>query len=374
VEVLEELMGRQLSFEQFTLYDFSECYHHVSCVTEWFYDGYRRVINDFHVPSMFKDNFRVTLSKSGTFFRLQTRISPTLLNAADRVEQEFDPRNRDTSTIISSICQTVNVIANDLGTDFDNQWSEGNEYALPFPCNPLLHVGIVWQYGNQKLLEYRAARASSYARETLHQQIPLLRVIFMSQDMQRMSAMKADKVVILQSPTRNLRGAGLSAPLPPAPSISPFGGGSRSDQGYGGGGFGGGHGGGRSSFGGGGGGGGGFGGGGGGGSGGFGGGGGGGGGGGVATMAAAAGGHDHQQGYGYSRGRGRRGATSRAGLNESSMGVATSTDDNKRRKARVVVHDNIGVEDAEDSDEEFMVEDSNQAPLTIEKWWRLGLQ
>jgi hypothetical protein len=240
-------------------------------------------------------------------------------------------------TIISSIGQTVNVIANDLGTDFDNQWSEGNKYALPFPCNPLPHVGIVWQYGDQQLPEYRAARASSYPRETLHQQILLLLVIFMSQDTQCMSAMKADDVVILQSPTRNLRGAGLSAPPPPALSISPFGGGSRSNQGYGGGGFGGGHGGGRSSFGGGGGGGGGFGCGGGGGSGGFGGGGGGGGGKGVATMVVAAGGHNHQQGYGYSRGRGCRRATSRAGLNESSMGVATSTDNNKRCKVWVVV-------------------------------------
>ncbi len=138
MEVLQQLMGRQLSVgQQFTHYDFTECYHHVTSVTEWFSDGFCRVINEFHVPSMFKDNFYVTPSKNGTFFHLQTRISPTLLNAADRAEQEFDPSNRVTSTILSSIRQTVNVIANALGTDFDNQWSEGNEYALPFVCNPL---------------------------------------------------------------------------------------------------------------------------------------------------------------------------------------------------------------------------------------------
>ena len=54
VEVLEELMGRQLSVTgRFTLYDFSKRYHCLSSVTEWFYDGHRRVINDFQVPSMF---------------------------------------------------------------------------------------------------------------------------------------------------------------------------------------------------------------------------------------------------------------------------------------------------------------------------------
>ena len=152
VEVLEELMGRQLSVTgRFTLYDFSKRYHCLSSVTEWFYDGHRRVINDFQVPSMFKDNFRVSLSRNEDTFHLPTCINPTLLNAADRAEQEFDPDNRDTLTIVSSIHQTVNVIANDLGTDFDNLWSEGTEYKLPFVCNPLPHVGIVRHFGNPAL-------------------------------------------------------------------------------------------------------------------------------------------------------------------------------------------------------------------------------
>jgi hypothetical protein len=152
VEVLEELMGRQLSVTgQFTLYDFSKRYHCLSSVTERFYDGHRRVINDFQVPSMFKDNFRVLLSRNKDTFHLPTCINPTLLNAADRAEQEFDPDNRDTLTIVSSIHQTVNVIANDLGTDFDNLWSEGTEYKLPFVCNPLPHVGIVRQFGDPAL-------------------------------------------------------------------------------------------------------------------------------------------------------------------------------------------------------------------------------
>jgi hypothetical protein len=121
MEVLQQLMGRQLSVSQFTCYDLNKCYHHISSATEWFSDGYCRVINDFHIPSIYKDNFCVTPSKNGTFFHLQTRICPTLLNAADRAKHEFDPTNRDTSTIISLIRQTVNVIVNALGTDFDNQ-------------------------------------------------------------------------------------------------------------------------------------------------------------------------------------------------------------------------------------------------------------
>ena len=323
IEVLQQLMGRQLSVGQrFTHYDFSERYHRVTSVTEWFSDGFRRVINDFHVPSMFKDNFRVTPSKNGTFFHLQTRISPTLLNAADRAEQEFDPSNRDTSTILSSIRQTVNVIANALGTDFDNQWSEGNEYALPFVCNPLPHVGIVWQYGDQQLLEYRMARARSYAPETLHQQIPILRVIFQSQETQRMSAMKADDVVIYQSPTRNLRGAGLTAPPPPPKPFS-GGGGGRYGEGFGGGGgfVGGGRGGGGVGY------------------------------------DISGGGDDDGGNHGNGEGTiirggrgGRQGAASRAALkNESSKGVATSRGDSKRRRVRI---HSAGVDDSDESMEE----------------------
>ena len=173
----------------------------------------------------------------------------------------------------------------------------------------------------------------SYAREMLHQQIPILRVIFQSQDTQHISVMKAYDVVIFQSPTRNRRGAGLSAPpLPPAP----FSGGSSGGS-YG---AGGGYGSGGSR-----------------GGGGFGSGGdGGGGSGGVATAkmvsAAEAVGHD---GFNHRQYDGRPGAHSRAGLlNESSMVVATISDDSKRRKVRVMRNNNFGVEDV-DSDEDMIM-------------------
>jgi hypothetical protein len=56
-DVLQQLMGKQLSIGQrFTHYDFNKRYHRVTSVTEWFSDGFKRVINDFHVPSVFKDN------------------------------------------------------------------------------------------------------------------------------------------------------------------------------------------------------------------------------------------------------------------------------------------------------------------------------
>ncbi len=70
-----------------------------------------------------------------------------------------------------------------------------------------------------------------YATDTLHQQIPYLRVIFLSQETQRMSAMKAEDIVIKCLPTRNLRGAGL-APLPPS-LFFVCGGGGHSGMGYG---------------------------------------------------------------------------------------------------------------------------------------------
>jgi len=146
MEVLEELMERQISVgNAFTRYDFNERYHMICHVTEWLQNGHRRVMCDFHVTSQHKDNFRATLTPGGKSFVLQTRVHTTFLNAADRAELEFDPMHGDTSAIISSIRQTVNVIAQDIGTDFENVWSSGSEYSLPFACNPNPHFGRVWQ-------------------------------------------------------------------------------------------------------------------------------------------------------------------------------------------------------------------------------------
>jgi hypothetical protein len=193
-------------------------------VTEWLQNGHRSVICDFHVTSQHKDNFRATIIPSGQAFLLQTRVHPTFLNAADRAVFEFDPTHGDTSAIIASTRQTVNVIAQDVGTDFDNVWSEGSEYILPFACNPNPHFGIVWQNGCENLFAYRMGRINGYASDTLHQQIPLLRVTFTSKEEQHTSAVKADDIVIERSPTRTSRGFG-SAPPPPPSAFAMRGGG-----------------------------------------------------------------------------------------------------------------------------------------------------
>ena len=58
VEVLQQLMGRQLSVGQkFTHYDFTERYHRVTSVMSGF-------------QMAFAGNFCVTPSKNGTFFHL----------------------------------------------------------------------------------------------------------------------------------------------------------------------------------------------------------------------------------------------------------------------------------------------------------------
>ena len=159
MEVLEERMERQMSVgNAFTRYDFNERYHMICHVTEWLQNGHRRVMCDFHITSQHKDNFCVTLTPGGKSLVLQTRVHTTFLNAANRAKLEFDSMHGNTSAIISSICQSVNVIAQDVGTDFENVWSSGSEYSLPFACNPNPHFGIVWQNGCENLFAYRTGR------------------------------------------------------------------------------------------------------------------------------------------------------------------------------------------------------------------------
>jgi hypothetical protein len=200
---LEELMERQMSVgNAFTRYDFNESYHMIATVTEWLQNGHHGVMCDFHITSQHKDNFLVTLTPGGKSFVLQTRVHTTFLNAADRTELEFDSMHGDTSAIVSSIHQTVNVIAQDVGTDFENVWSSGSEYSLPFACNPNPHFGIVWQNGCPNLYAYRMGRINVYNSDTLHLQIPLLHVTFTSKEEQHTSAVKADDIGIERSPTR----------------------------------------------------------------------------------------------------------------------------------------------------------------------------
>ena len=235
---LEDQMKELSVGDAVTRYEFNERYHMLMHVTEWLQNGHRSVICDFHITSQHKDNFRATITPNGQAFLLQTRVHPTFLNAADRAVLEFDPTHGDTSAIIASTRQTVNVVAQDVGTDFENVWSEGSEYSLPFACNPNPHFGILWQNGCEDLFSYRMSRSRFYTPDTLHQQIPMLRVTFMSREEQHTSAVRGDDIVIDQSPTRTSRGFG-SVPPPPPPSAflaMRGGGGNNIGSGYGGGG------------------------------------------------------------------------------------------------------------------------------------------
>ena len=343
---LEDQMREMSVSDAVTRYEFNERYHMLMHPTEWLQNGHRSVICDFHVTSQHKDNFRATITPSGRAFLLQTRVHPTFLNAADRAIFEFDAKHGDTSAIIASTRQTVNVIAQDHGTDFDNLWSEGSEYILPFPCNPNPHFGIVWQNGCENLFSYRMSRPRYYAAETLHQQIPMLRVTFMSREEQHTSAVRGDDIVIEHSPTRTSRGFGSVPPPPPPPSAWRGGGGSNIGGGGGGGGggyggavsrgFGGNGGGGRDH--------------------GF----GGGGGGGAATMAAAVGGRNNGGGLRNGGGRGNGGGRNQQRKppppmgQTSEIGFPVETGAGKRRAVTV---EPMSVEDVVEDEDGLFDED-----------------
>jgi hypothetical protein len=174
-------------------------------------------------------------------------------------------------------------------------------------------------------------RINGYASDTLHQQIPLLRVTFTSKEEQHTSAVKADDIVIERSATRAARGFGSTPPLPAPSAFAMRGGGvSRIGGGYGG--CGGGYGGGRGLSG-------------------HGGGGrdhgfGGGGGSGAATVAAAVGGRNNGGGirsYGGGRGNGggrnqQRKPPPRMGqTNKIGIPVAMTASDQKRRAVTTVI-------------------------------------
>ena len=216
--------------------------------TGFFRDGRKRIIADFLVRNVHKDNFRVTVGASGTSFCLQSRLPPSFVDALGRAEQEFDPLDYDTFVITTSIRSTVDLLAYTQGTDFDSMWTNGNDYKLQFACNPNPNVQLIWHSGCEMLMSQRT-RQNSYT-DTIHQQMPVLRVTFTSREMQRVAGVRSDDVVIHHSPTRNIMGAG-SAPPKPGGGFGggrfgggfggSFGGGG--GGGYGGGGFGGGYGG-----------------------------------------------------------------------------------------------------------------------------------
>ena len=87
----------------FQLDDLEERFILLKHCTGFFKDGRKRIIADFLVRSVHKDNFRVTVGESGTSFCLQSKLSPSFLNALGRAKHEFDPLDHNTFVLTASI-------------------------------------------------------------------------------------------------------------------------------------------------------------------------------------------------------------------------------------------------------------------------------
>lgn len=228
---LEEMM-ENVSFHNFNPVDLDEKFLSIGYKTGFLSDGRQRAVRDYLVRSTHIDNFRISMP-SATSLLVQTRVPALFLDAMGRAEFEFDPNHQDTYVYIAGMRDTVDDIAEFHGSDFDNVWSNGVQYTLPFKCNPNPNVQLIWHTGCVKLLNKRTYERG--APDAVHQQMPILRVTFTSQEMQRVAGVRTDDIVINTTPTRNVMGAGIAPPQPRSSVFSGGGGG-----GYGGGGGGGG--------------------------------------------------------------------------------------------------------------------------------------
>jgi len=240
---LEEMM-ENVSFHNFNPVDLDEKFLSIGYKTGFLSDGRQRAVRDYLVRSTHIDNFRISMP-SATSLLVQTRVPALFLDAMGRAEFEFDPNHQDTYVYIAGMRDTVDDIAEFQGSDFDNVWSNGVQYTLPFKCNPNPNVQLIWHTGCVKLLNKRNYERG--APNAVHQQMPILRVTFTSQEMQRVAGVRTDDIVINTMPTRNIMGAGNA---PPQPRSSVFSGGGGGGYGGGGGGGGSGSGGGRGGLGG----------------------------------------------------------------------------------------------------------------------------
>ncbi len=81
---LEEMMGAESLFDRrFILVDLDEKYPKLATPTGYFSDGCKRIVHDFLVQSMHRDNFRVTMSNAALFL-LQTCLPAIFLDAMSR--------------------------------------------------------------------------------------------------------------------------------------------------------------------------------------------------------------------------------------------------------------------------------------------------
>ena len=152
---LEDLMHK-VSFgsNHFNPVDLGEKFVSIGYTTGFFSDGCQRAVRDYLVRSTHTDNFLITMS-SATSFVLKTCVPQLFLDALGRARSEFDPNHHDTYVLIAGMRETVNVIAEEQGSNFDNVWSNGVQYQLPFKCNPNPNMQLIWHTGDTKLLAKR---------------------------------------------------------------------------------------------------------------------------------------------------------------------------------------------------------------------------
>ena len=76
----------------------------------------------------------------GTSFRLQERIPPSFVNITGRIENKLNFRNSDTMVVVAAKRRASDFLASIHGSDFDNLWTEGEEFPLAFKCLPKIPI------------------------------------------------------------------------------------------------------------------------------------------------------------------------------------------------------------------------------------------
>ena len=240
VEELEEMM-EDVSLSTFVAVGLDEKYPHIAYLTGYMSDGRMSVVFDFLVRSTGISSFKVETAPNGNSFVLSTRLPSSYLDAMGRAELEFDPRHTNTFVYVAGIRRTVNKIAESYGTNFEMVWSNGTNYVLPYPCNPNPNIQLIWHSGCHLLFAKRTNERGC-DMNTLHQQMPILRVTYTSREMQRVAGFTSDDIIINTTPTRNSLGNGSAPPQPRSSNGGGRGGGGGNEfrGGFSGGGFGGG--------------------------------------------------------------------------------------------------------------------------------------
>ncbi len=197
-------------------YDFNGMFGYVRYTTSYFDDGHRRIIWDFHVTSESASVFHVEVDEDGCSFVMTKRISPYLLDIMGRYTLELSQRHPDTHTIAAAMRETSDQLVADVGTDFENVYSDPQVHLLEFPCKRKFHKQLLWHQGDEQLYIKRS-RDRSVSEDAVHQLTPILRLTFVGSEDQRMRAIDDEDVNINSPPRPSMMGRGAPPPPPPQP-------------------------------------------------------------------------------------------------------------------------------------------------------------